>query len=42
MNLGGDDWPIYLEAKKNVGIHPTEGFPAQTDNKGHKSNFKTR
>ena len=33
MNLGGDDWPIYLEAKKNVGT-PDKGFPAQTDNKG--------
>ncbi len=35
MNLGGDEWPIYLEAKKNVGI-PDDGFPAKTDNKGQK------
>tara|TARA_Y100000114_G_scaffold138574_1_gene141677 strand:- start:811 stop:1482 length:672 start_codon:yes stop_codon:yes gene_type:complete len=33
MNLGGDEWPIYLEAKKNVGT-PDDGFPAATDNKG--------
>jgi hypothetical protein len=35
MNLGGDEWPIYLEAKKNVGI-PDDGFPSKTDNKGQK------
>ena len=35
MNLGGDEWPIYLENKKNVGT-PDDGFPAQTDNKGTK------
>jgi hypothetical protein len=35
MNLGGDEWPIYLEAKKNVGT-PDDGFPAQTNNKGTK------
>ena len=35
MNLGGDEWPIYLEAKKNVGL-PEDGFPAQSDNKGQK------
>ena len=35
MNLGGDEWPIYLEAKKNVGI-PEDGFPPKTDNKGTK------
>jgi len=35
MNLGGDEWPIYLEAKKNVGT-PDDGFPAKTDNKGQK------
>ena len=33
MNLGGDEWPIYLENKKNVGM-PKDGFPAKTDNKG--------
>ena len=35
MNLGGDPWPIYIEAKKNVGT-PDKGFPAQTNNKGSK------
>jgi len=35
MNLGGDEWPIYLEAKKNVG-EPKDGFPAETSNKGTK------
>ena len=35
MNLGGDEWPIYLEAKKNVGL-PDDGFPSKTDNKGQK------
>ena len=35
MNLGGDEWPIYLEAKKNVGL-PEDGFPATSDNKGQK------
>jgi len=35
MNLGGDEWPIYLEAKKNVGL-PEDGFPSKTDNKGTK------
>ena len=35
MNLGGDEWPIYLEAKKNVGT-PEDGFPAKSDNKGQK------
>ena len=35
MNLGGDPWPIYIEANKNVGT-PDKGFPAQTNNKGSK------
>ena len=35
MNLGGDEWPIYLEAKKNVGL-PDDGFLAKTNNKGQK------
>ena len=35
MNLGGDEWPIYLENKKNVG-EPKDSFPAVTDNKGTK------
>ena len=40
MNLGGDEWPIYLEAKKNVGI-PEEnggkkGITVTSDNEGTK------
>ena len=40
MNLGGDEWPIYLENKKNVGnasdIDPKTGknYLVSTDNKG--------
>ena len=42
MNLGGDEWPIYLENKKNVGnsddIDPKTGtnYLTKTDNKGTK------
>lgn len=35
LNLGGDEWPIYIEAKKNIGT-PDKGFPAVTENKGSK------
>ena len=40
MNLGGDEWPIYLENKKNVGknsdIDPKTGknYLVKTENKG--------
>ena len=34
MNLGGDEWPIFLEAKKNVGIPDDKNYFAKTDNKG--------
>jgi len=42
MNLGGDEWPIYIEAKKNVGsaddIDPKTGtnYQVSTNNKGTK------
>ena len=39
MNLGGDPWPIYVEAKKNVGL-PKDGFPAETRNPGSKVTLK--
>ena len=39
MNLGGDDWPIYLENKKNVGIPDDKKFTASS-NKGVKVNLK--
>ena len=40
LNLGGDEWPIYLENKKNVGkssdIDPKTGtnYQVKTENKG--------
>ena len=40
MNLGGDDWPIYLENKKNVGIPDGKKIPVSSDNKGTKVNLK--
>jgi hypothetical protein len=36
MNLGGDDWPIYIENKKNVGIPDDKKYFAKTNNKGTK------
>ena len=36
MNLGGDDWPIYLENKKNVGIPDGKKYTAISTNKGTK------
>jgi len=35
LNLGGDEWPIFIEAKENVGT-PDKGFPSVTENKGNK------
>ena len=40
MNLGGDDWPIYLENKKNVGIPDGKKITVTSDNKGTKINLK--
>ena len=45
MNLGGDDWPIYLENKKNVGIPDTLGpdgkkYTAKSTNEGKKITLK--
>ena len=36
LNLGGDEWPIYLEAKKNVGIPDGKKITVSSDNKGTK------
>jgi len=37
LNLGGDEWPIYIENKKNVGIpDDKKGITAKSDNKGSK------
>ena len=35
LNLGGDEWPIFIEAKENIGT-PEDGFPDVTENKGSK------
>mgnify|MGYP005990206701 CR=1 FL=1 len=35
LNLGGDEWPIYIEAHKNVGS-PDDGFASITNNEGTK------
>ena len=35
LNLGGDEWPIYIESKKNIGT-PENGYPSVTNNKGTK------
>ena len=34
MNLGGDDWPIFIEAKKNVGIPDGKKITVKSNNKG--------
>ena len=36
MNLGGDDWPIYLENKKNVGVPDGKKYTASSTNEGKK------
>ena len=36
MNLGGDDWPIYIEANKNVGIPDGKKITVESKNKGTK------
>ena len=36
MNLGGDDWPIYIEANKNVGIPDGKKITTKSENKGSK------
>jgi len=35
LNLGGDEWPIFIEDKKNVGL-VEDGFKSKTKNKGTK------
>jgi len=35
LNLGGDEWPIFIEDKKNVGL-VNDGFKDKTKNKGTK------
>lgn len=36
LNLGGDEWPIFIEAEKNVGIPEENGITEITENKGTK------
>lgn len=36
LNLGGDEWPIFIEAEKNVGIPDENGITDVTENKGTK------
>ena len=36
MNLGGDPWPIYIEANKNVGIPDGKKYTAVSANIGSK------
>jgi len=36
MNLGGDPWPIYIEAKKNVGIADGKKITVTSNNPGTK------
>ncbi len=38
LNLGGDNWPIFLEPKKNIGT-TKDGFLTATNNKGKKVNL---
>ena len=40
LNLGGDPWPIHLEAKKNVGIPDGKKYTASSNNKGISINLK--
>tara|TARA_R110002020_G_scaffold196227_10_gene397193 strand:- start:1728 stop:2396 length:669 start_codon:yes stop_codon:yes gene_type:complete len=40
MNLGGDDWPIYLENKKNVGVPDDKKYTASSTNKGKEITLK--
>ena len=40
MNLGGDDWPIYLENKKNVGVPDGKKYFKSSTNKGTEIKLK--
>jgi hypothetical protein len=39
MNLGGDDWPIFIEPNSSLGIHTTTGYIPSNSN-GVKVNLK--
>lgn len=36
LNLGGDEWPIFIEGKKNVGIPDDKTYTAASNNPGTK------
>ena len=40
MNLGGDDWPIYLSPNENVGIPDGKNITAESKAKGIKVDLK--
>ena len=44
MNLGGDDWPIYISPKENIGLPEIDGgkkgITAASTAKGTKVNLK--
>ena len=40
MNLGGDNWPIYLSPNENVGIPDGKKITVSSNNKGVKVNLK--
>jgi hypothetical protein len=42
MNLGGDDWPIYLSPNENVGIPDGKNITAESKAKGIKVRYQSR
>ena len=41
LNLGGDEWPIFIEGKKNVGLpDDKKGITVKSNNKGSKVTLK--
>ena len=40
MNLGGDDWPIFLEPKKNVGLADGKKYFEKSNNPGISINLR--
>ena len=41
LNLGGDEWPIFIEGKKNVGLpDDKKGITVTSNNKGSKVTLK--
>ena len=40
MNLGGDDWPIYLSPNENVGVPDGRNITTESNAKGVRVNLK--